>query len=495
MSETTKPDHGWTPVSELSQPQLQVPDSLPGLNADENDLLRRCGQVWAQHVSKNLLRTSYYEAHEPLRSFGLTLPQRIRNDYTPLGWARKAVDMLADLCVLEGFVAPGKSNPFNLEEMASTTHLMGTVQRAIQTALIHGCSFITVGRDSNLQPLIRTATAESTAAVWDYQHDRVQACLAINDFDDEKNATGLILYLPGRTLSYAKDERGDWQITGQELIPNGLCAAFRLAYKPSQIKPFGRSRISRDAMGLIDGANRILLRTEANEEFYAYPKYLLLGTSPEFTQAADENALHMYMGRWNAISKDEDGDRPSIVQLSAAPMDPHLNMLKTWASMFASLMNIPAASLGVVSDANPTSADAVEAQRNDLIIEAKHACREFGEGILDAVRLAIMLDPSQQANLTELAQLQLDWVNPSMPATSMSADAFSKLATSIQGFGDSEVGWEKAGLSRAEIIRLRADQEKARARAMVEQLRLATAQSGSDNNATQPEAQQGQAAG
>lgn len=70
-------------------------------------------------------------------------------------------------------------------------------------------------------------------------------------------------------------------------------------------------------MGLIDGANRILLRTEANEEFYAYPKYLLLGTSPEFAQAADENALHMYMGRWNAISKDEDGDRPSIVQLSA----------------------------------------------------------------------------------------------------------------------------------------------------------------------------------
>lgn len=76
------------------------------------------------------------------------------------------------------------------------------------------------------------------------------------------------------------------------------------------------------------------------------------------------------MGRYNMISKDIDGQSPTVTQLAASSMDPHLTMLKSWAAMFASAMNIPASSLGIVSDANPTSADATEAQREDLIIEA-----------------------------------------------------------------------------------------------------------------------------
>lgn len=74
-------------------------------------------------------------------------------------------------------------------------------------------------------------------------------------------------YLPS-IIEFAPANGAHFEVWQQQI----LCAAFRFAYKPSQMKPFGRSRISRDAMGLIDGANRILLRTEANEEFYAYPK-------------------------------------------------------------------------------------------------------------------------------------------------------------------------------------------------------------------------------
>ena len=68
-------------------------------------------------------------------------------------------------------------------------------------------------------------------------------------------------------------------------------------------------------------------------------------------------------------------------------------------------------------------------------------------------------------------KLQVDWKNPNTPSSSMSADAFSKLAGSIDSFANSEVGMTRAGLSRSEIVRLKADQRKAQAGQVLDQIR------------------------
>ncbi len=67
-------------------------------------------------------------------------------------------------------------------------------------------------------------------------------------------------------------------------------------------------------------------------------------------------------------------------------------------------------------------------------------------------------------------KLQVDWKNPNTPSSSMSADAFSKLAGSIDSFANSEVGMTRAGLSRSEIVRLKADQRKAQAGQVLDQI-------------------------
>ncbi len=482
MEVTAAPAERWPRTSSISGiPKLNVPSSITGLTDMENALLAELGDVWIRHAERNHRLSAYYEAKEPLNDFGLAVPDKIKENYTPLGWARKAVDMLAELCVLEGFVAPGMEDPFGLQETIARLGFTSVLQQSITSALVHGCSFLTVGRGADgMTPTIRTNTAESSAAVWDYQNRRVKACMTVSDVDSDDNATAITLYMPDRTILVERDD-SSWDVTADEDSVDGRCMAFRIAYKPTQTKPFGRSRISRDAMRLIDGANRIMVRAEANAEYYAFPKILLLGTSDDLANVSGEQALRMYMGRYNVISKDEDGQTPSVVQLAASSMDPHLTMLKSWASAFASAMNIPASSLGVVSDSNPTSAEATEAQREDLIIEARHADRDFGEGVLEAVRMAVRLtDPS--VSESDLLKLQCDWINPSMPATSMSADAFSKLAGSITGFGDSEVGLSRAGMSRSEIIRLKADQRKANASKILDQVRAnrTTAAGGAD---------------
>jgi hypothetical protein len=83
--------------------------------------------------------------------------------------------------------------------------------------------------------------------------------------------------------------------------------------------------------------------------------------------------------------------------------------------------------------------------------------------------VARMQDPSVSDD--DLMKLQVDWKNPNTPSSSMSADAFSKLAGSIDSFANSEVGMTRAGLSRSEIVRLKADQRKAQAGQVLDQIR------------------------
>lgn len=464
MPDAWKPEGAWT-----SQPRLWgTPTTVDGLAGEEVVLLQELGDVWMRHQERNRRLTEYYEAKQPLRDFGTTVPEQIKAHYVPVGWARKAVDMLAELCVFDGFVAPGTDDPFGLNARLSRAGFSGVLQQAVQTALIHGCSFLAVLRDADGQPVVRTHTAESAAAIWDYTRRQVKACMAVTDMDEHRNATGLVLYLPTRSVSLSL-AGGKWTVTGSAPTSGDGCDVFRIAYKPTEVKPFGRSRISRDAMRIIDAADRTIVRAEANAEFYAFPKIFMLGTSPELADMNPDEALRLYMGRMNVVSRDVDGDSPTVTQLAAGSMDPHLSMLKAWASMFASAMNIPASSLGVVADSNPTSADATNAQREDLIIEAQHCDRDFGQSLLQVARRIVKATQPGVAD-SDLDGLQADWRNPNTPSASMNADAFSKLAAAIPGFSTSDVGWARAGLSRGEIIRLRATQTETQADSALAQL-------------------------
>ena len=115
---TNVPD-SWRPSGgSVALTKLVVPTSIDGLTNQENELLAELAEVWTRHASRNRKLTAYYESKEPLVDFGLTVPQSIKDHYTPLGWARKAVDMLAELCVFEGFFSPGVDDPFQLQDLS-----------------------------------------------------------------------------------------------------------------------------------------------------------------------------------------------------------------------------------------------------------------------------------------------------------------------------------------------------------------------------------------
>ena len=140
---------------------------------------------------------------------------------------------------------------------------------------------------------------------------------------------------------------------------------------------------------------------------------------------------------------------------------------------------------------------ALSGKSDDMLyveLRADRDCdRDFGESILQAARLVARLQDTSASD-EDLMKLQVDWKNPNTPSSSMSADAFSKLASSIDSFANSEVGMTRAGLSRSEIVRLKADQRKAQANQTLDRIRNArqeqndaTGQEGDVNGPEQPE--------
>ena len=143
---------------------------------------------------------------------------------------------------------------------------------------------------------------------------------------------------------------------------------------------------------------------------------------------------------------------------------------------------------------------ALSGKSDDMLyveLRADRDCdRDFGESILQAARLVARLqDPS--ASDEDLMKLQVDWKNPNTPSSSMSADAFSKLASSIDSFANSEVGMTRAGLSRSEIVRLKADQRKAQSSKILDQIRAGRTVNGDADvlRQSEPDAAAAQAAG
>ena len=81
--------------------------TVPGLTDDEQAILNI---LWAQlrHKQKrNMLRSAYYDGKNAVHHLGISLPDNCRQLALVLGWSAKAVDVLNDRCVLEGFVSPG----------------------------------------------------------------------------------------------------------------------------------------------------------------------------------------------------------------------------------------------------------------------------------------------------------------------------------------------------------------------------------------------------
>ena len=430
--------------------------SVANVSDDEMDTIRDLVKVWQDRLTRNLERTVYYDGEQVFKDLGLMLAPQLKNAKFYLGWGTMAVRKMAIRSQFDGLRLPGEDDPFGLSEVLEQNSFGLEFSQSVVSGYKHGVSFMTVAQGADGEPAVQIQSheAESAAALWDYRNRRIRAGLTISSLDKQW-PTAFVAYLPHVVLACEQNDSGRWSAERLD-NPVGRALMVPVTYDPQTNKPFGRSRITQPVMALTDMAVRAYVRMEGNAEFYSSPQLAIEGIDPEaFDNVSEQKKFKLAMDRLIALTRDENGDAPSVKQLQQATMTPHSDMLRTVAMAFSGETGIPPSSLGIIHD-QPSSAEAIRANEHDLLIDVQYQNKfVLSSAIKQIAQYAVMVRDGLSEPPTESHRLSTVFLDPEFRSMSAKADAAVKLA-SIPALADSTVVLEEI-FDEDQIARIQAD--------------------------------------
>lgn len=462
--------------------------TITDLDTGEQNTLDALFAQLKQKAARNAIRSQYYDGKNAIKDVGISTPPSFKRIAIVLGWSAKAVDILNRRCNLDGFVVPGAdADEFGMSDLWTDNYLDTEAPQAGVSSLIHSTAFLvaTQGDTTAGEPkaLITAKDALSGTGIWDRRKRRLSSFLSIIDFDKDGNPTEMVMYLDGVNVTMIKGA-GAWKVDrrthsfGVPVEP--------LVYQPRLARPFGSSRISRAVMSLHDSAIRTVLRSEVTAEFYSAPQRVLLGADESAFKNPDgtvKTAWQAIVGRIWAIPDDEEAATPraEIKELTQASQEPHVAQLRAWAQLFAGETSIPIASLGISTEANPASAEAYYASREDLISEAEGTTDGWSPAWRrTAIRGLQMLNGwGADAIPPEVLKLQPKWRSPATPSRAAAADAAAKTIALFPWLAESELGLELFDFGPVFIERAMAEKRRQGGSAALRAL-VANAQNGAE---------------
>jgi hypothetical protein len=444
--------------------------NVRGLPAEEYADLLSLINTYNHYSGKNRIKNKYYEGKISLNqvNLGIALPEGMRGLEIGCSWGAKTVDVLAARSMFDGFVGVNGEDVAELDRITDNNNLVDEYIKACRDELKYGCCFATLS-DSDEGVKIRFHSPQMAAANWDGEKGRIRNGFAIIDTapNNEKSTE----WTPSRINYYTDDciwvlQRYDTLWTA-EAHPHkmGRPLMEALIWNATSDKPFGRSRIKEPIRRLIDGYVRTIANATIGLEFSTSPQKYLLGVTDDQYDALINQKFKQYVGNiiaatWNP----ETGEKPTFGQLLQGSISPHVEMIRILATQFSAATGLTVTDTGVVSEANPTSADAVMAQSQTLIATAQQL--NIGNGVALRSIALMALAISNGVTLADLTEDQKAVVahfkNPAMPSVAATSDAAIKIASAREGFADTDVFLEMLGFDKADIRRIKAQEQKSR---------------------------------
>lgn len=378
--------------------------------------------------TRGLLRYEYYEEKQRAVDLGISTPEGLEWFSCINGWCTKAVDGLADRLQFDQF----ENDNFKFKEMFDQNNPDIFFDDAILSALITSCSFVYISKgagDGRVRFQIIDGT-NATGVLDDFTKLLVEG-YAVLDRDDKGNPITEAYFTPGRTEVYTKGS----DKVAVEKFDCKYCALVPIIYKPDARRPFGHSRISRACMEYAKAAMRTLKRTEISAEFYSFPQKYATGLSQDSELMDSWKAT---MSAMLTFTKDEDGERPTLGQFQQGSMAPHVEELKSIASMFAGETGLTLDDLGFVTS-NPSSAEAIKAAHEGLRLIAAKAQRCFAVGFKNVGYIGACLRDNQDYTREEIFETRVAWrpvFEPDAATLSLIGDGVLKLNQAMQNGND-----------------------------------------------------------
>ena len=376
-----------------------------------------------------LLRYEFYEQKQKARDLGISTPDGLQWFGAINGWCTKAVDGLADRLQFDTF----ENDNFGFNALFNQNNPDIFYDDAILGALITACDFVYISRGEE-KGAVRFQIIDGTNATGEIDDftkllKEGYAVLSRNKDDDVET---FAYFTPGRTEVY---EVGTVEPIAVETFANSkYCALVPIIYRPDAKRPFGHSRITRACMDYTRSAMRTVKRTEISAEFYSYPQKYVTGL------AQDAELLNSWQATMSAMlqfTKDEDGERPTLGQFQQGSMAPHVEQLKSLASMFAGETGLTLDDLGFVTT-NPSSAEAIKAAHEGLRLTAAKAQRCFGVGFKNVGYIGACIRDDMDYKREELFETRATWrpvFEPDAAALGLLGDGVLKLNQALENGG------------------------------------------------------------
>lgn len=436
-----------------------------GLEPADRVTLEALLDVYGKVLARNEKLRNYYEGDVEPATIGIdTVPDCVKVN-AHCDWPRKAVTSVSERARLDCFTFEGSESEPTMSRIVLDNDLVGAFNRHVSSELMQGCMFATVnGVGKRGTAAVRFHTAETAAGIWDVGESRLGSGFAIADA--RRTAWSpyvpvpvqVNMHVPGAIVVLRQVESARW--TAEKLrtpLNRPLMESF--AFRPTGIKPFGSSRITKAVMDLSDEMVRTRQNMAVSSALYASPQKYLLGLTDEQYDRISKNKWATAIGSLMLTTRDEDGNMPSYGQLSAVSPQPYIDLLRCYASLFSGATGVPLNSLGIVQD-NPSSAEAIAAAREDICIAAQDLIESNSVSLRNVALMAMAV--AEGKTIDQLSDQQktvmAHFKNPSMPSIVTQADAMVKVAAADEEFAGTSVFYEQMGFDEA--TRRRIDSEK-----------------------------------
>lgn len=320
----------------------------------------------------------YFNANQRVVDLGISMPKNFRGLKPGVGWASRAVNTLSDRINFDGFANDNVGINDLLDDIGAFT----VFSKAKSDALIAGCSFIAVLPTEGGVKLLPFTATEATGNI-DQRTGLLDSGLAVlRWYQYDETVAGArgwskVGLIPADYALFTRDFTAyfvNQQLAWISENPTKRPLLHVITHRQSADRPFGKSRISNTARRIIDEVGRLKVRYEIAAEFYSTPQRYVNGLADG---SIDNAQLEAALGKIWTITKDEDGEKPEIGQLSQMSINQFSDQKKDLARDFCAETALTLRNLGYET-ANPTSAESLSAMSDDLLLEAQACQTEFG---------------------------------------------------------------------------------------------------------------------
>ncbi len=443
------------------------------LEPEDRRLVLDLIETWRRKLPGNAKRERYYLGKVRVKDLGIAMPASLAAKIDPrIDWPKKAVHALADRSVLNGFTTDDEETTDKLRAIYAANSLGELYRKNLIGELKHCCGFWTVTDDGLGNPVISAYPATAASAIWDDAQKEIKAGLVVAESRERRGTRDRI---PTLVHVFKKDclikiayADGLWYAEYDE-NSMGRPLMEPMVHGATLERPFGASRITRAVMSITDDAIRQRARMEVAAESATLPQMWLLGTAKRVTNG--QNKYDASMGAINEVTKDEDGDVPTVWQSAQLQMAPLSEYFRTLACQMSSVTDVPVSFFGVSND-NPSSSDAIAASLEPLVIDAKNLNRDNGNALRNVayMALAVVNDTDFVTERDAGHNVNPRWLSPAYPSAVSQSDAVLKQVQAVPKLANSDVVLELLDYTDEQMQRIESDNRKAQGRAIIDQM-------------------------